>query len=151
MALQASGIAKSTDELRYRTHTYKGTWGSSTGTALQHMARVAQDLGVSTRGLYDGRGFRIWSMTAVQEEVRLGYPAMILASAYYDRAILYPSQGETRPAIEDLERAADLYASQGDVTNQQRGLDALQQLQGSGDPSIGNGDSSASGGVLEPT
>jgi hypothetical protein len=78
MILEAFGISKPTDELRYRSHTYQGTWGSMTGTALQHLARVAEDFGVPTRGLYDGWGFRRWSIAELREEVQQGHPVMIL-------------------------------------------------------------------------
>src|SRR3954471_13432460 len=38
MVLDAFGTAKGTDDLRYRSHTYQGTWGSYTGTGLEHLA-----------------------------------------------------------------------------------------------------------------
>ena len=78
MILDAFGTSKPTDNLRYRTHTYQGTWGSYTGTALQHIARVADDFGVPTRGLYDGSRFRAWTIAELREEVASGHPVMIL-------------------------------------------------------------------------
>jgi hypothetical protein len=78
MILDGFGIGKSTYDLRYRSHTYQGTWGSYTGTALENLARVADDLGVSTRGLYDGRRFRTWSIAELREELRQGHPVIIL-------------------------------------------------------------------------
>jgi hypothetical protein len=78
MILDAFKISKSTDELRYRSHTYQGTWGSYTGTALQHLARVAEDFGVPTRGLYDGARFRSWTVAELREEVAQGHPVMVL-------------------------------------------------------------------------
>jgi hypothetical protein len=78
MILDAFGVNKPTDELRYRSHTYQGTWGSWTGTALQHLARVAEDLGVPTRGLYDAGRFRAWSIADLRDELRQGHPVMIL-------------------------------------------------------------------------
>ncbi len=79
MVLETFGIRKATDDLRYRSHTYQGTWGSNTGTGLQYLARVAEDLGVPTRGLYDGPRFRAWTMADVRAEVSQGNPVMILA------------------------------------------------------------------------
>ncbi|HLH26459.1 MAG TPA: C39 family peptidase [Chloroflexota bacterium] len=78
MVLDAFGTDKGTDELRYRSHTYQGTWGSYTGTALEHLAHVAEDFGVPTRGLYDGRHFHTWTTDELREELRQGHPIMIL-------------------------------------------------------------------------
>ena len=57
MVLEAYGIGRDNDELRYLSHTYQGTWGRRTGTALEHLARVAEDFGVRTSGLYTGEAF----------------------------------------------------------------------------------------------
>jgi Peptidase_C39 like family len=78
MILEAFGTTKGTDDLRYRSHTYQGTWGSYTGTALEHLAHVAEDFGVPTRGLYDGRRFHTWTTDELREELRQGHPVMIL-------------------------------------------------------------------------
>jgi hypothetical protein len=78
MILDGFGISKATYDLRYRSHTYQGTWGSYTGTALENLARVAEDFGVPTRGLYDGRRFHAWSIAELREELRQGHPVMIL-------------------------------------------------------------------------
>jgi hypothetical protein len=78
MILEAFGLQQSVHDLRYRSHSYQGTWGSSTGTALEHLARVSEDFGVPTRGLYDGRRFRSWSIAELREEVRQGHAVMIL-------------------------------------------------------------------------
>jgi hypothetical protein len=78
MILEAFGTKKGTDDLRYRSHTYQGTWGSYTGTALEHLAHVAEDFGVPTRGLYNGRRFHSWTIDELREELRQGHPVMIL-------------------------------------------------------------------------
>jgi hypothetical protein len=78
MILDGFGIGKSTYDLRYRSHTYQGTWGSHTGTALENLARVAEDFGVPTRGLYEGRRFRTWTIAELREELRQGHPVIIL-------------------------------------------------------------------------
>ncbi|HLI25708.1 MAG TPA: C39 family peptidase [Chloroflexota bacterium] len=78
MVLEAFGIQKSTEELRYRSHTYQGTWGSYTGTGLDYLARVAEDFGVPTRGLFEGRRFRSWSIADLREEVGQGHPVIVL-------------------------------------------------------------------------
>jgi hypothetical protein len=78
MILDAFGTSKPTDDLRYRSHTYQGTWGSYTGTGLEHLAHVAEDFGVPTRGLYDGRRFRSWSVDELRDELSQGHPVMIL-------------------------------------------------------------------------
>jgi hypothetical protein len=78
MVLDAFGTNKSTYDLRKLSHTYQGTWGSHAGTGLEHLARVAEDSGVGTRGLYDGRRFRSWSMAELREELAQGHPVIIL-------------------------------------------------------------------------
>ena len=78
MVLDAFGINKSTFDLRKLSHTYQGTWGSQAGTGLEHLARAAEDAGVGTRGLYDGRRFRSWSAGELREEVAQGHPVIIL-------------------------------------------------------------------------
>ena len=80
MVLDAFGAAgQATDDLRLLAHTYQGTVGSRTGTALQHIAQVAEDFGVPTVGLYepDGR-FHSWSLDEIREQLRLGRPVMPL-------------------------------------------------------------------------
>jgi hypothetical protein len=78
MILEAFGTQQSVHDLRYRSHVYQGTWGSYTGTGLEHLARVAEDFGVPTRGLYEGRRFRAWSVADLHEEVRQGHAVMVL-------------------------------------------------------------------------
>lgn len=78
MILEAFGTSKATDELRFRSHTYQGTVGSYTGTGLEHLAHVAEDFGLSTRGLYDGRRFHSWSVDELRDELSQGHPVMIL-------------------------------------------------------------------------
>lgn len=78
MVLDSYGISRTTEDLRYRSHTYQGTWGTYAGTGLDHLARVAEDLGVQTRGLYEGRRFRAWSIADLREEVRQGNPVVVL-------------------------------------------------------------------------
>src|SRR5262245_57402639 len=54
---------QSTDDLRFRAHTYQGTVGVRTGTALDHIAHVAEDFGVHTYGLYGADGsWRSWTV-----------------------------------------------------------------------------------------
>ena len=80
MVLDGFGVGgAATDDLRYRAHSYQGTVGMRTGTALEHIARVAEDFGVPTIGLYrdDGK-FRNWSIEDVRRELRLGRPVMPL-------------------------------------------------------------------------
>jgi hypothetical protein len=78
MILEGFNVEKSTYDLRKLSHTYQGTWGSQTGTALEHLAHVAEDFGIGTRGLYDGWRFRQWSIADLREELRQGHPVMIL-------------------------------------------------------------------------
>lgn len=84
MVLDAFGIAgQATDDLRYRSHTYQGTWGMRTGTALQHIAQVANDFGVPTIGLYNGAGqFNSWSEDDIRQQLRSGRPVMALVRLY---------------------------------------------------------------------
>jgi Papain-like cysteine protease AvrRpt2 len=84
MVLDGFGFAgHATDDLRLLAHTYQGTVGMRTGTALQHIAQVAEDLGVPTSGLYepDGR-FHAWSTDEIRERLRLGQPVMPLVRLY---------------------------------------------------------------------
>ena len=78
MVLEAYGISQENDDLRYRSHTYQGTWGRRTGTALQHLARVAEDFGLGTVGLYEGDSFRRWTIAEVRAEVERGRPVIAL-------------------------------------------------------------------------
>ncbi|MFN0073916.1 MAG: C39 family peptidase [Chloroflexota bacterium] len=74
---------QSTSDLRFRAHTYQGTVGMRTGTALDHIAHVAEDFGVRTHGLYGaGGGWRSWSADDVREQLRLGRPVMPLVRLY---------------------------------------------------------------------
>jgi hypothetical protein len=76
-------VGQATDDLRFRSHTYQGTFGSRTGTALQHIARVAGDFGLSTSGLYNEAGqFNIWRMDDIRGQLRLGRPVMALVRLY---------------------------------------------------------------------
>src|SRR5882724_1226541 len=62
MALAAYGVDDDTLDLRMLTHTYQGTWPAvRVGTALQHIAHVADDFGLSPYGLYDGESFHEWT------------------------------------------------------------------------------------------
>jgi len=80
MVLDGFGlVGQGTDDLRFRAHTYQGTVGMRTGTALEHIAHVAEDLGLTTYGLYDvGGRFRSWSTEEIRIQVRLGRPVMPL-------------------------------------------------------------------------
>ena len=65
-------------DLRLLTHTYQGTVGARTGTALQHMARVGQDFGLTPDGLYEGPEFTRWTIEGVRAELRAGRPVIAL-------------------------------------------------------------------------
>jgi hypothetical protein len=78
MVLDAYGINQDTDDLRYLTHTYQGTWPRRGGTALQHMARVGEDFGLHAVGLYEGDNFHRWSVAGVRAEVEQGHPVIAL-------------------------------------------------------------------------
>ena len=74
MALAAYGIDADTLDLRQLAHTYQGTWPAvRVGTALQHVAHVAEDFGLSTYGLYDdGDMFHQWTVDQMAEQVSSG-------------------------------------------------------------------------------
>jgi len=85
MILDAFGVARGNSDLRFLTHTYQGTVGARTGTALQHMARVAADLGLEPRGLYQRpdptwgkEGFARWTVEDIRAEVLAGRPVVPL-------------------------------------------------------------------------
>ena len=76
MVLDDYGIDQDTLELRHLTHTYQGTWPAvRVGTALQHIAHVAEDFGLSTYGLYedpDAAAFHQWSVDELTAQVAEG-------------------------------------------------------------------------------
>jgi Peptidase_C39 like family len=85
MVLEAFGMVQGNAELRFLTHTYQGTVGARTGTALQHMAHVAADYGLEPIGLYqrpDGlygkEGFARWTVDDIRTEVLAGRPVIPL-------------------------------------------------------------------------
>jgi len=84
MVLDGFGIVgQTTDDLRYRSHTYQGTVGARTGTALQHVARVAEDFGISTHGLYNANGeFNRWSIDDIRGQLHQGRPVLPLVRLY---------------------------------------------------------------------
>jgi hypothetical protein len=84
MILDGFGLpGQSTDDLRFRAHTYQGTVGMRTGTALDHIAHVAEDFGVRTYGLYDTSGqWRNWSADDIREQLKMGRPVMPLVRLY---------------------------------------------------------------------
>ncbi len=84
MVLDAYGATgQATDDLRFRAHTYQGTVGMRTGTALEHIAHVAEDFGVETHGLYNASGgFNAWSLDDIRGQLRLGRPVMPLVRLY---------------------------------------------------------------------
>ena len=84
MILDGFGIAdQATDDLRIQAHTYQGTLGMRTGTGLDHVAHVGEDLGIKTHGLFtaDG-GFRRWEVSDIVAELRQGRPVMPLVRLY---------------------------------------------------------------------
>lgn len=84
MLLDGYGIVgQATDDLRHQMHTYQGTVGWRTGTALENVARVAEDYGVRAHGLYQPDGaFRTWVVADVVSELRKGRPVMPLVRLY---------------------------------------------------------------------
>jgi hypothetical protein len=74
MVLDSYGFNFSTLDLRQMTHIYQGTWPNRGGTALQHIAHVAEDFAVPTYGLYDvsGQEFHRWTIGEVTSQVVLG-------------------------------------------------------------------------------
>jgi hypothetical protein len=84
MILDGFGISgQATDDLRFRAHTYQGTLGVRTGTALDHIAHVAEDFGVSTHGLYNADGsWHTWTVEDIRAELRQGHPVMPLVRLY---------------------------------------------------------------------
>ena len=72
MILDAYGLSFSTLDLRQMTHTYQGTWPNRGGTALQYMARVAEDNLIAVHGLYDtpDSDFHRWTVDEIAAELR---------------------------------------------------------------------------------
>lgn len=71
MVLADYGVDQDTLELRRMTHAYQGTWPAvRVGTALQHIAHVAEDFGLAASGLYDDADtFHQWSIDEVAAQV----------------------------------------------------------------------------------
>jgi len=84
MILDGFGLTDhATDDLRVRAHTYQGTLGMRTGTGLDHVAHVGEDLGVGTHGLFGPDGaFRRWGTSEILAELRQGRPVMPLVRLY---------------------------------------------------------------------
>jgi hypothetical protein len=78
MIFAAWNIDQTNDQLRYYSHTYQGTWGRRGGTALEHLAQVAEDFGIRTAGLYEGDQFHRWSVDELREQVAQGHPVIVL-------------------------------------------------------------------------
>jgi hypothetical protein len=78
MVLASYGVEQSNDDLRYFSHTYQGTWGRRGGTALEHLAQVAEDFGVRAVGLYDQDTFHQWTTEELRKEVGAGHPVIVL-------------------------------------------------------------------------
>jgi hypothetical protein len=76
MVLDDYGIDQDTLDLRRMTHTYQGTWPAvRVGTALQHIAHVAEDFGLTSHGLYDdadSETFHEWSVDEVAAQIGTG-------------------------------------------------------------------------------
>jgi Peptidase C39 family len=74
MVLDDYGVAEDTLDLRRLTHEYQGTWPRvRVGTALQHIAHVAEDFGLTTYGLYDDADtFHQWTVEEVATQVASG-------------------------------------------------------------------------------
>lgn len=76
MVLDDYGISADTLDLRQLTHTYQGTWPAvRVGTALQHIAHVAEDFGLASYGLYEngaGDAFHEWSVDEITTQVASG-------------------------------------------------------------------------------
>jgi hypothetical protein len=71
MILAAYGFTYPTLDLRQMTHIYQGTWPNRGGTAMQYMARVAEDFAVPVHGLYDvpDSEFHHWTIDEIATEV----------------------------------------------------------------------------------
>jgi hypothetical protein len=78
MVLASYGVEQGNDDLRYFSHLYQGTWGRRGGTALQHLAQVAEDFGVRVVGLYDQDRFHQWTTAELRDEVGAGHPVIVL-------------------------------------------------------------------------
>ena len=74
MVLADYGVDQDTLDLRRLTHTYQGTWPVvRVGTALQHVAHVAEDFGLATYGLYDdGQSFHEWTVDEITSQAADG-------------------------------------------------------------------------------
>jgi hypothetical protein len=84
MLLDGFGMTgQETDDLRFRAHTYQGTVGMRTGTALQHVAHVAEDFGLAAIGLSGTESeFHHWTVGEIADELRRGHPVMPLVRLY---------------------------------------------------------------------
>jgi ABC-type bacteriocin/lantibiotic exporter with double-glycine peptidase domain len=76
MILDDYGVHEDTLELRRMTHTYQGTWPAvRVGTALQYISQVAEDFGLTSRGLYevdDASAYHQWSVEEIADQLQAG-------------------------------------------------------------------------------
>jgi hypothetical protein len=78
MVLDAFGISQTVSDLRTEMHTYQGTLGMRTGTALQHVAAVGEDYGLRAIDLYENGSFKRWTVQEVEAQLRQGRPVVPL-------------------------------------------------------------------------
>jgi hypothetical protein len=80
MILEAYGLWMPTADLRLYANYLQGSWGYDDGIALDHLAEIGRRANLKPIGLYEGRGYRRWTVEEVRESVLAGYPVIALTT-----------------------------------------------------------------------
>jgi hypothetical protein len=80
MILEAYGLWMSTADLRDYANYLQGTYGYNDGIALDHLAEIGKRANLKPFELYDGRGYRRWTIEDVRATVLDGYPVIALTT-----------------------------------------------------------------------
>jgi len=78
MILESFRVVQTNSDLRWLIQGYMGNQGRGGGTALEDVAAVGRDFGLTPTGLYDGQDFARWTTKDVEEEIRQGRPVIVL-------------------------------------------------------------------------
>jgi uncharacterized protein YvpB len=78
MVLEAFGLRVDTFKLRNYVNLLSGDRSSQNGVALDYLAYIASEAGLSPTGLRAPGGYRRWTVPEIRDEVRHGHPVITL-------------------------------------------------------------------------